>query len=128
MKRSAFVLSIIILFAIPSSAFADIAPPRNPPGSNLDPGSEVTQVRMLAETVLLEVQKDMTPGSLGQARVTADYTLRARLYRNFQVVFGKELPALPLYVPVYSYGVDSQVQGVQVGAAWCTTRPRRWPS
>jgi peptide/nickel transport system substrate-binding protein len=52
---------------------------------------------------------------LEQARVTADYSLRARLYRNFQVVFAKELPALPLYVPVYSYGVDSQVQGVQVG-------------
>lgn len=51
---------------------------------------------------------------LEQARVTADYTLRARLYRNFQVIFAKELPALPLFVPVYSYGVDAQVQGVQV--------------
>ncbi|MEP6894704.1 MAG: peptide ABC transporter substrate-binding protein [Chloroflexota bacterium] len=53
---------------------------------------------------------------LEQARVTADYTLRAKLYRNFQIVFAKELPSLPLYVPVYSYGVDSQVQGVQIGA------------
>jgi peptide/nickel transport system substrate-binding protein len=52
---------------------------------------------------------------LEQARVTADTTLRTRLYRNFQVVFSKELPALPLFTPVYSYGVDSQVQGVQVG-------------
>ncbi|HSK89324.1 MAG TPA: peptide ABC transporter substrate-binding protein [Anaerolineales bacterium] len=52
---------------------------------------------------------------LEQARVTADPSLRTRLYRNFQVVFSKELPALPLFVPVYSYGVDSQVQGVQVG-------------
>lgn len=52
---------------------------------------------------------------LEQARVSADYTLRTRLYRNFQVVFSKELPALPLFSPVYSYGVDSQVQGVQVG-------------
>jgi peptide/nickel transport system substrate-binding protein len=51
---------------------------------------------------------------LEQARVTADYTMRTRLYRNFQVVFSKELPALPLFAPVYSYGVDSQVQGVQV--------------
>jgi peptide/nickel transport system substrate-binding protein len=55
---------------------------------------------------------------LEQARVTADYTLRTRLYRNFQVIFARELPALPLYVPVYSYGVDSQVQGVQVGALY----------
>lgn len=52
---------------------------------------------------------------LEQARVTADYSLRAKLYRNFQVVFARELPALPLYVPVYSYGVDAQVQGVQIG-------------
>ena len=52
---------------------------------------------------------------LEQARVTADYSLRTRLYRNFQVIFTKELPALPLYVPVYSYGVDAQVQGVQIG-------------
>jgi peptide/nickel transport system substrate-binding protein len=51
---------------------------------------------------------------LEQARVTTDYTLRTRLYRNFQVVFAKELPALPLYAPVYSYGVDAQVQGVQI--------------
>jgi len=53
---------------------------------------------------------------LEQARVTADYTLRTRLYRNFQVVFAKELPALPLYVPVSSYGVDVQVQGAQVAS------------
>jgi len=51
---------------------------------------------------------------LEQARVTTDYTLRTRLYRNFQVVFAKELPALPLFAPVYSYGVDAQVQGVQI--------------
>jgi peptide/nickel transport system substrate-binding protein len=55
---------------------------------------------------------------LEQARVTADYSLRTRLYRNFQVVFAKELPALPLFAPVYSYGVDSQVQGVQVAALY----------
>ncbi len=61
-------------------------------------------------------QWDNRPASeyLEQARVTADTSLRTRLYRNFQVVFAKELPALPLYIPVYSYGVDSQVQGVQV--------------
>jgi peptide/nickel transport system substrate-binding protein len=55
---------------------------------------------------------------LEQARVTTDYTLRTRLYRNFQVVFAKELPALPLFAPVYSYGVDAQVKGVQVAALY----------
>jgi peptide/nickel transport system substrate-binding protein len=59
---------------------------------------------------------DNRPASeyLEQARVTADTSLRARLYRNFQVIFAKDLPSLPLYIPVYSYGVDSQVQGVQI--------------
>ena len=51
---------------------------------------------------------------LEQARTNTDYTVRTRLYRNFQVVFAKELPALPLFYPVYSYAVDQQVLGVQV--------------
>lgn len=51
---------------------------------------------------------------LETARTAADFNERARLYRNFQVIFAKELPSLPLYYPVYSYGVDAQVQGVQV--------------
>ncbi len=51
---------------------------------------------------------------LETARTVADFESRARLYRNFQVMFVKDMPALPLYYPVYSYGVDAQVQGVQV--------------
>lgn len=51
---------------------------------------------------------------LETARTAADFETRARLYRNFQVVFAKEMPSLPLYYPVYSYGVDASVQGVQV--------------
>jgi peptide/nickel transport system substrate-binding protein len=51
---------------------------------------------------------------LETARIEADFGARTRLYRNFQVVFAKEMPSLPLYYPVYSYGVDVQVQGVQV--------------
>jgi peptide/nickel transport system substrate-binding protein len=49
-----------------------------------------------------------------QARVTTNLENRKRLYRNFQVLFSKELPSLPLYFPVYSFGVDQQVQGVQL--------------
>ena len=48
-----------------------------------------------------------------QARVVADPGIRARLYRNFQVIFARELPALLLYYPVYNYVVDQRVQGVQ---------------
>lgn len=58
---------------------------------------------------------------LEQARTETDFTIRARLYRNFQVVFSKELPSLPLYYPVYNYGVDAQVRGVQVAALYDTS-------
>ena len=51
---------------------------------------------------------------LEQARVDTKLEVRVRLYRNFQVLFAKELPSLPLYYPVYSFGVDAQVQGVQM--------------
>ncbi len=53
---------------------------------------------------------------LESARTEADFESRARLYRNFQVVFTKDMPSLPLYYPVYSYGVDARVQGVQVAS------------
>ncbi len=51
---------------------------------------------------------------LETSRTSTDFSDRTRLYRNFQVIFTKEMPSLPLYYPVYSYGVDAQVQGVQV--------------
>ena len=50
---------------------------------------------------------------LEQARILADQSVRLRLYRNFQVVFARELPALLLYYPIYTFGVDQHVQGVQ---------------
>ena len=52
---------------------------------------------------------------LEQARVLVDFDERLKRYRNFQVRFASELPALPLFFPVYSYAVDQQVKGVSVG-------------
>jgi peptide/nickel transport system substrate-binding protein len=52
---------------------------------------------------------------LEQARVNDDFNERLKRYRNFQVRFASELPALPLFYPVISYGVDQQVRGVSVG-------------
>ncbi len=52
---------------------------------------------------------------LETARITVDLQERARLYRNFQVVFSEELPAIPLYNPVYTFGVNQKIQGVRVG-------------
>jgi peptide/nickel transport system substrate-binding protein len=53
---------------------------------------------------------------LEQARITIDIEERTRLYRNFQIRFSQELPAIPLYYPVYNYAVSSEVQGVRMGA------------
>jgi peptide/nickel transport system substrate-binding protein len=52
---------------------------------------------------------------LENARVSRDLEERFRFYRNFQVVFNKELPSIPLFYPVYSFGVDQAVQGVSMG-------------
>jgi len=57
---------------------------------------------------------------LEQARIFVDPSERSRLYRNFQVRFAGELPALPLYYPMYTYGVDSQVKGVRIGPLFDT--------
>lgn len=76
MKRLGLTILLVVLLGFPFDAHADVAPPINPPGSNLEPGAEVTQVRMLSETVLIDVQRDTTPQSLGRARVTADFTMR----------------------------------------------------
>ena len=75
-KMFALALVLTSLIIPGGHVRADVAPPANPPGSNLEPGSESTQVRMLAETVLIEVLPDYAPRSLGQARIKADFTMR----------------------------------------------------
>lgn len=52
---------------------------------------------------------------LEQGRIVVDIAERAKNYRNFQVRFSQELPALPLFYPVYVYAVDAEVQGVSIG-------------
>ncbi len=53
--------------------------------------------------------------TIEQARITVDLGERTRLYHNFQSIFANELPALPLYYPVYNYGVTNQIMGVSMG-------------
>ena len=53
--------------------------------------------------------------TIEQARVTVDLVERKRLYHNFQSIFANELPALPLYYPVYSYAVTKQILGISMG-------------
>jgi peptide/nickel transport system substrate-binding protein len=51
-------------------------------------------------------------------RVTQDHFERSRLYRNFQIHFTRELPALPLFFEVFNYPIDQQVRGVQLGSLY----------
>ncbi len=52
---------------------------------------------------------------LERARVTPNPYARVELYEEFQRLFAEELPALPLYVPIYTYGVDRSINDVQIG-------------
>lgn len=83
-KHIAICFIIGLLLLLPAyPALADVGPPLPPPGSNLDPGQELTQVQMAAETVILDVQsinKNLPPyaftGDTTQAKVTASFTMR----------------------------------------------------
>lgn len=70
----ALLVMLALLYVQP--ARADIAPPDQPSGANPVPGAEETQVRMLSESVLIDVQSNTPTGSLGQARVTAQFTMQ----------------------------------------------------
>jgi peptide/nickel transport system substrate-binding protein len=50
------------------------------------------------------------------ARQITDEAERKALYAQFQTIFAEELPALPLFHPLYTYGVSTRVQNVQIGA------------
>jgi peptide/nickel transport system substrate-binding protein len=51
-----------------------------------------------------------------QARALTDEKERRALYVRFQDIFAEEVPSLLLYYPVYTYGVSTRVQNVQIGA------------
>lgn len=53
--------------------------------------------------------------ALEQARRDPTGVNRATLYHQFQTLFAERVPALPLYYPVYTYAVDTRIQGVQLG-------------
>jgi len=70
------LLLVLVMAGVPFAVRADVAPPGKPPGSNPGPDTAATQVRMMAETVLIDVQGNTPLQSLGQAKVTADFTMR----------------------------------------------------
>ncbi|MBI3914711.1 MAG: peptide ABC transporter substrate-binding protein [Chloroflexi bacterium] len=51
---------------------------------------------------------------LEAARKTSDQAKRVELYQKFQQLFADRVPALLLYYPIYTYGVDARIRGVQL--------------
>ncbi len=50
-----------------------------------------------------------------QARTTVNRDARFNLYKEFQQLFMQEVPAIPVYVPIYTYALDTRVNGDQMG-------------
>ncbi|MFN8381188.1 MAG: hypothetical protein U0V02_04575 [Anaerolineales bacterium] len=84
----AFALLIMSAFP-PKIVYADVAPPEMPPGTNLLPGNEATQVRMVAETVTLDISKDPADSQESIAKTEAVFTMRnlGTVEENMQVRF-----------------------------------------
>lgn len=75
--RVILCLAILFLcFAFPKPVRADIAPPAQPPGANVQPGADITEVRMESEQVILEILDSTSNNGLGQARVSATFHMR----------------------------------------------------
>ena len=70
------LILVVVMLGVPSAVRADVAPPAQPPGSNPGPETEGTQVRMVAETVTIDVRAGAAANSLSRAKVTADFTMR----------------------------------------------------
>ncbi|NMB57855.1 MAG: hypothetical protein GYA12_01695, partial [Chloroflexi bacterium] len=58
---------------------------------------------------------------LEQARITTDFDERTRLYRNFQMIFEDELPSLPLFYPMFTWGADNAIGGIRMGPLYDTS-------
>ena len=50
-----------------------------------------------------------------EARSMVDPDKRKTLYAQFQHIYAADVPAIPLYYPVYTYGVSERVKAVQIG-------------
>ncbi len=53
--------------------------------------------------------------AMEQARITTDRDNRRDLYYEFQKLFSQDLPAILLFYPLYTYGVSTAVNDVEVG-------------
>lgn len=52
---------------------------------------------------------------LEEARVATSTEARGQMYKDFQDILAKQLPAIFLYAPTYEYLIDNEVKGVDIG-------------
>jgi hypothetical protein len=74
-KIAAFIIITVLLLVSNTQARADISPPEPPSGTNPEPGNETTNVRMVSEKVVIEIDAD-SPLDNGFGAVTASFTMR----------------------------------------------------
>ena len=72
----AITLALFSTLLVFIPARADVAPPESPPGTNIVPGSDTTQVRMVAEVVTMTVLSQPAGNSVGQAKTDAAFLMR----------------------------------------------------
>lgn len=71
----AFIILAVLLLVTNTPVLADVSPPEPPSGTDPIPGNETTNVRMVAETVLISIDAD-SPLDSGDGKVSATFTMR----------------------------------------------------
>ncbi len=94
------------------TALVDINLTRSP---DPDPYPFWGQAQMVSGQNFAEWDNRSASEFLEQARMTVDIVERERLYRNFQVLFMRELPSLPILYPTFTYAVSRDINGVSLG-------------
>jgi hypothetical protein len=106
------VLAVLLAWLTPDPVRADIAPPQPPLGSGIFPGQGTTAVRMLAETVLIDLPSRSTSDNW-QAAVTAVFTMRN---------LGGSAESMPVRFPLF---MTEEYRGVDAG---CPERDTNYPA
>jgi peptide/nickel transport system substrate-binding protein len=83
------------------------------PDPDLYPLWHSTQIEGMGQNYGGYIDRDADE-AIEVARLMTDQDRRAELYRHFQEIFSEQVPAILLYQPVYTYGLDRQIRNVQI--------------
>lgn len=125
MKRILFfiLISLLLVSLIPQPVHADVAPPETVPGSNLLPGGESTQVRMVAEMVILSISKDPADENGAIAKTEATFTMRN--LGNVEETMDVRFPLSFFNGNSDGFGNFPEIQTIKVNVNGKSVTPRR---